>query len=1202
MKIKELFWSDVTRDIPPVIYFHEQKPEKLEAEVSEYIITGGYEDGDPRKKRIPEGIHEQYVHLLRALTAELGKSGGTELPACWISGFYGSGKSSFAKLLGLALDDRVLPGGKTLADALLARDDSPRRQELRDAWQALRGPIDPLAVVFDIGAVARDDEHIHSAVKRQLQERLGYCRESHYVADYELKLEQDGNYSEFERLAQETLGRPWSQASRERMAEDHFSEVMHRLFPSKYDNPLAWLDWRAGERTGAGTSVEETVRDLEAMLERRAPGKTLFLVVDEVSQYIYGQDGRMLKLQTFVEALGQRLKGRAWLLATGQQKLEEDLEGGNLGKLKDRFPPRLRVHLAPTNIRDVVHKRLLKKSPDKEKVLQELFEQHRADLKLYGYQCEGITSTDFVEVYPMLPGQVDLLMQITSNLRARSSRMKGDDHAIRGLLQLLGELFRELKLGEQPVGTLLTIDQIYDVQHTALDADVQSTMARLSAQDELAGDELVMKAAKAVALLELVQEREPTTAELVARCLYARLGAGSQVEALSRVLERLAELGILSRSEKQGYKIQSSAGQEWTRERDSYGVTGQAISELVREKLRELLGQASRPRYKSRSFPLAASFSDARQSREERLLSPNDPANVAFDFFYLTRQEDRKDEHWLKESDVALRRDRILWVCGSTSQLDQRARELVRSRQMVGRYEPRQQSLADTRRRLLFDERTRVDHLEAELSKLVAACFLEGELYFRARKLSKESYGGNFGSVAQSAAEEVLPALYPHFIELAVTEGDMKQLLEYDLRGVSNKFLADGLGLLEQDSGRFVATCTGVVPTRIKEYVAEQNGVSGQALLTEFGGPPCGYAPDVVRACVLGLLRGSHISIRPASGAKITSVRDADVLDIFRKDKDFKQADILPGGGTVTQRMRVAIRRFLEQSLSLEVEPDNDHLADAVFNHFPGCAERLQELQRRLNRLPRQVELPRALEGLQSLLVKSMRSRLVEDTLLSVFQHLDSLQEGLQLLGIYLGDLTEAALEQLRQVDRVRAVELDQLKQVGLDQEVVREGQALEQQLDGPRPWAGIDSVAEAAEHIRTRYVEARDALLSRQNELFKELRGRLVLREGYNKLHPDEADSVLRPLREARCDTTAEAISPPLAFLRDSVPNRLHEALEEANRKLDEVLQHVTVVQVKIQVKGREFASEQEVDAWLAELRQRLLAQLQSGVRVRVV
>jgi hypothetical protein len=40
MLVKEVFAADVTRDIAPVIYFHEQEPTKVLAEVSEYIITG----------------------------------------------------------------------------------------------------------------------------------------------------------------------------------------------------------------------------------------------------------------------------------------------------------------------------------------------------------------------------------------------------------------------------------------------------------------------------------------------------------------------------------------------------------------------------------------------------------------------------------------------------------------------------------------------------------------------------------------------------------------------------------------------------------------------------------------------------------------------------------------------------------------------------------------------------------------------------------------------------------------------------------------------------------------------------------------------------------------------------------------------------------------------------------------------------------
>ena len=70
--IKDLFESDVTRDIAPVVYFHEQSPEKLADEVGEYIVTGGFPENHPNHQRVPDGIHEQYVHLLRVIVEELG--------------------------------------------------------------------------------------------------------------------------------------------------------------------------------------------------------------------------------------------------------------------------------------------------------------------------------------------------------------------------------------------------------------------------------------------------------------------------------------------------------------------------------------------------------------------------------------------------------------------------------------------------------------------------------------------------------------------------------------------------------------------------------------------------------------------------------------------------------------------------------------------------------------------------------------------------------------------------------------------------------------------------------------------------------------------------------------------------------------------------------------------------------------------------
>ena len=1206
MLIHDIFAADVTRDIAPVIYFHEQDPAKVMEEVSEYIITGGYPESDLRHRRIAAGIHEQFVKLLRALATALRQQSGPELPAVWISGFYGSGKSSFAKLLGLALDDMRLPDQRTLAEALLARDDSPKAQEFRDAWHAMRSQIDPMAVVFDIGAIARDDESIHAAVKRQVQARLGYCRLSHYVAEHELKLELDGKWDLFCACAEATLGRPWGEAQHDQLVEEDFSHVMHAMQPDRYIDPMSWIDSRAGAQTGIGSSVAETTQAISDMLRHRAPGKTLFLVVDEVSQYIHQHTNRMLTLQSFVSDLGQKLKGRVWLFATGQQQLEDSDDESDIGKLKDRFPLPFRVHLAVTNIRDVVHKRLLRKAPAQETALRTLFQQHRADLKLYGYACEAITEEDFLEVYPMLPGHVDLLMQVTSNLRTRSTRVRGDDHAIRGLLQLLGELFRTQTLGEEELGALITLDRIYEVLESALDADTQHTLVRLFAHDEVRNDATAIKVAKAVALLEQIQEQEPTTATLVSQCLYARLGMGTPEPETTRAFDKLRELGLLTYSEKLGYKLQSSAGQEWQRERDARPVTSEEISYIVGEKLKELIGTLDRPRFKSKPFPWAVLYSDGRQHQDERLQMPSDAAVVTVDLRYLTTSEERNQAVWVQASDSPQLRDRLLWVVGQPGTLPSLLRDLARSLHMVGRYGARAQSLPRERQRLFFEEQSRCEDLENRAQTAVAQAFMEGDLYYRGRPIDTRQHGTTFATVLHRVAEDILPTLYSHYVDIAITPGELAQLLEPNLSGPSPKFMRTGLGILDLDAGKYVPTCNGQVPARIMQHIKDKDGIAGSSLLTDFGGPPYGYPADVIKACLAGLLRAGTIRIRPDAGPDITSVRDPGGRDMFTKDRDFKRADILPPKDQgITQRDRVTLCKFFKDNLGIDLDRENDAIADAVFQHFPQQVKLLQEVEQRYHQLPHHPALPAGLIQVRQALENSMRSRQVEDTVLAVKKHLDVLRDGVQHLGIVAAELTEQSVAAVRQAGEVQQQQVAQLRDIDSLGDVSAAVDLLAAQLEQERPWRDIAHVESHLAAIQRHYQGVRLALIERQEQLAQAIRDRLKQRQGFETLTSDQSNHILRPMTEALYATTPDALRPTLVQLRDTATSKLHEAELEANERLDSILAQSTatqVIQLPLLLSGREISTREEVDMLLHELRERLLAQLKENTRIRLV
>jgi hypothetical protein len=1210
MLVKDIFAEDITRNIAPVVYFHDQSPDQVAQEVSEYIITGGYAETDPSHQRVKNGIHEQFVKLLTSMASELSRAGGADLPAAWISGFYGSGKSSFAKLLGLALDGMVLPDGRSLSEALLARDDSARKQEFCDAWEQVRSQVNPLAVVFDIGAIARDDEHIHSAVKRELQARLDYCTISHYVADFELKLELDGEWDTFLQVAEETLGKPWNEAKHGQLAEDEFSAVMHAMKPNLYDDPMMWIDSRAGTETGIGTSVAETTKAIANMLKLRAPGKTLFVVVDEVSQYIHQNTNRMLKLQSFVSDLGQKLKGQVWLLATGQQALEDSDDESNIGKLKDRFPPKLRVHLAPTNIRDVVHKRLLKKNPTKEAELRSLFQQHRSDLKLYAYNCDSITIEDFLEVYPMLPGYVDLLMQITTNLRTQSTRAKGDDYAIRGLLQLLGELFREQKLGDEDLGALVTMEHIFEVQQSALDPDVQNTLARIFGHEEVIGDGMAQRVAKAIALLELIQEQEPTTPTLICQCLYDRLGAGNQLTNVEKALEKLRGFGLLSYSEKTGYKIQSSAGQEWAKERDTYTVSNDTISEIVSEKLKELLGGVDRPRYKSNTFRWSALYSDGRQRSDERLQVPNDLAVVTVDFRFLTNRDDRDSATWIQASSGENLKNRLIWVIGSLGDLDSQIRELARSRNMVSRYGQRVSNLSREKQRQLFDEQGRTDELETKVKEAVARAFVEGELYFQGRQIDKQEHGVGFASLLFSVGESIIGDLYHSYVDIPVTPTELKQLLEPSLSGPSPKFMKGQLGILDLDAGKYAPTCDGEVPTRIAKYVTDANGITGNILLSHFGGPPYGYAPDMVKACLAGMLRAEKIRIRPEQGAVITSVRDPGAQDMFTKERDIRRAEILPPGKSdISARDRVKICNFFKACLQVELDRENDAIADAVFQQFPGLNTRLQDLERCYNKLPNYPDLPDALVKLRKALEKSTRSRQVQDTVLAVKKSLDDLRDGIQMLSIMEAELTDSAVEAVKRAVNVQTHQVKQLREAGNTTDVEEAIAALDAQLTLDRPWREIADLEPHLTAIEAHYQALRTELIDQQEKRADDIRQTVRQRQGFSELTTQQEDHVLRPVREAvaKYSTSPDALYPSLLELRDTAMIVLNKASDEANSNFDNTLSDLTqeqIIPVPLDLRGREVSNPEEVEELVSELRQKLLAQFQdrNNIRIRLI
>jgi hypothetical protein len=171
-------------------------------------------------------------------------------------------------------------------------------------------------------------------------------------------------------------------------------------------------------------------------------------VIDEVGQFVARDVQKMLDLQAVVQSLGRVGRGKIWIVATSQEQLNE-LVGGlddkrvELARLMDRFP--LQVHLEPSDISEVTSKRVLSKTAAAEKTLRELYAAHSGRLNSHtklsaDIQLPELTAERFMDLYPLLPYQIDLIIQVVSGLRTQGGASKHVGGANRTIIKLAQQL------------------------------------------------------------------------------------------------------------------------------------------------------------------------------------------------------------------------------------------------------------------------------------------------------------------------------------------------------------------------------------------------------------------------------------------------------------------------------------------------------------------------------------------------------------------------------------------------------------------------------------------------------------------------------------------------------------------------------------------------------------------------------------------
>lgn len=214
--IRTLFAKPINRKIEEVIKVDQANEESVLNELEEYIAT------DSIKEHF-RTVFDEIIQVAKNPREGIG---------IWVSGFFGSGKSSFAKILGYTLGARGV-AGKSASDIFKL---SLQDQKIGGLLEVINHTLPTRAVIFDVSmdrGVRTASERITEIIYKALLRDLGYA-EGLDLAELEITLEGDGRLNDFKNRFLETHGKPWELRPKLGLAINEASAVLHAMDPGTY--------------------------------------------------------------------------------------------------------------------------------------------------------------------------------------------------------------------------------------------------------------------------------------------------------------------------------------------------------------------------------------------------------------------------------------------------------------------------------------------------------------------------------------------------------------------------------------------------------------------------------------------------------------------------------------------------------------------------------------------------------------------------------------------------------------------------------------------------------------------------------------------------------------------------------------------------------------------------------------------------------
>ena len=976
MSMKEIFEKDPERMIARVVMVDQDEQQVVGTEVEEYVVT-------KQIQRILQDIVDKFLD-------------GRESDVCaWISGFFGSGKSHLAKILGHLLSNSEVEFSD--GTKVHVADYFAKKHGLNGTG-ILSSELKTKSFFYNMLKFDRaKDEDLSRYILRSLLKDLGYS-DILWVAAIEDNLKDRGLWEDFKKAIKAETNKEWEDIRKtEILIRPALVKALVTIDPTTYPNlsitQQAVEDQRNELILGTDRLVQRLVEEAERLDKLKG---RIVLILDEVGLYLrsVGANG-LTELNSLAEDLEKIGKGKIWLFATAQEALEAVAPeiGGRqeqIGWLQDRFP--LKYSLAPENIPAVVNQRLLEKNNKSAEFseLKKLFDESSGQLAIsVGIQgathdeglFSGLDFGSFSVSYPLLPYDISFMIDIFASLRAKGrklgqeTKLAGRERATLGVVQ---SILKDLISKNANVGDLATFDLIYDAIDAVLkivSSDENSIIAeRIDELGEIKGLK-VSSVAKALFLLQQIEEWIPCTSHNIAAVLYPKIGVSpaDHQDTVQKCLDSLSSHKWI-KLEEGTYRFLSQIERNF--EEDVNDALQMVIGELkdrvvkvASDSLKDLKKYNHR---KLRVFEVALSIDDEEPKKRSDL-----NLKIYSPLWVSEKDEPLQDAYYKSLGED----DRIFWVSKNNSMFVDKVKRLLAVEKVFGEWSKRAktpQELAE-----LEPYRSETLNLKEELPQLLDASLREGTVFFYGKR-EELKIKATVDEVFQRWLSDLTTKLFPNFEDAAVgfpKDEDIAAILKW--RGGHLPSIYTSLKLVDSDQRNILTN--GPVAHPILNEITRRGEVSGKDLEAHFGGKTFGWDERVVRTVMAALRKNGNIQADP------------DNESTFVFGKTFANATFSVGVAATIEERKGA-REFISKNFGVDAGITSEEISQSIETE---ANKRIQAIRNLISRdgyyrLPYVENMNQLNECLKKLLDQRSPSHRVKIVLEKGTQ--DTLEKGISLL------------------------------------------------------------------------------------------------------------------------------------------------------------------------------------------------------------